>query len=107
MSADPNLALHNKAGRTTAKASNGVPDSFRADSASARPTESITLRDSRHGTGVWPPSSSSLTAVCMHTASDVFVILKAGPNPPGAVAALRLRARVTATAASANCAATS
>ena len=28
---------------------------FRANSASAGPSESITLRGSRHGTDVWPP----------------------------------------------------
>jgi len=50
----------------------------RANSAPARPTESVTLRDSRHGNQRLAAVGHSLTASCMHTASDVFVILKAG-----------------------------
>ena len=44
----------------------------------ARPTESITLRDSCHGNRRLAAVGHSLKASCMHTASDVFVILKAG-----------------------------
>ena len=49
-----------------------------ANSAPTRPTESIALRDSRHGTRHLAAVGHSLTASCIHTASDVFVMLKAG-----------------------------
>jgi hypothetical protein len=55
---------------------------FRANSTPAGPTESITLRDSRQESDVWPPTTS-LTASYTHTASDVFVILKAGRSARG------------------------
>jgi hypothetical protein len=46
------------------------------------PTESITLRDNLAATE--PTAGAvghSLTASCMHTGSDVFVILKPGGRP--------------------------
>jgi len=49
-----------------------------ANSAPAGPTGAVTLRDSRHGTDVRPPTAHSQAASCTHAASDVFVILKAG-----------------------------
>jgi len=42
---------------------------FRANAALAGPTESITLRDSRHGTDVWP-RRQSLTVSALRTAKD-------------------------------------
>ena len=57
-------------------ASSGKPKSaLRANSATAGPTESITLRDSRHGTRRLAAVGHSVTASRIHTASDV---LKAG-----------------------------
>ena len=50
---------------------------FRANSATAGPIESITLRDICHGSDL-AAHGHSLTARRTHTASDIFVILKAG-----------------------------
>jgi hypothetical protein len=55
-----------------------------ANSAPFRPTEAITLRNSRYGSEVWP-TAHSLTASCTHTASDVFVIPKAGRSAQGSL----------------------
>jgi hypothetical protein len=55
---------------------------FRANSATAGPIESITLRDIRHGSDL-AADGHSLTARRTHTASDVFVILKAGRSARG------------------------
>jgi hypothetical protein len=61
-------------------AEESAESAFRANSAPARPTESITLRDSRHGNdvGCYRPLADG---VLTHTASDVFVILKAAGRP--------------------------
>ena len=49
----------------------------------ARSAESITLCDSRYGTGVWSPSATRWQRPACITAPDVFVILKAGrPSQP-------------------------
>jgi hypothetical protein len=68
--------------RSIAPAIDRAESAIRANSAPARPTGAITLRHSRHGSDVWPPTAHSLTASCTHTASDVFVILKAGQWVP-------------------------
>ena len=60
--------------------------------AAAGPAESITLCDSRHGTGVWPPSAARVQRPERITASDVVVIFKAGPPAsPHAAADLTVR----------------
>ena len=51
-----------------------------ANSALTRPTESITLRHSRHGTRHLAAVGQSLTASCMHAASDVFHLAAVGQS---------------------------
>jgi hypothetical protein len=72
--------------------------------AAAGPAESITLCDSCHGTGVWPPPAARGQRPACITAPDVVVIFKAGrpsqpsyrrgPRRPG-VLALELSLAVT------------
>jgi len=38
--------------------SSSAESAFRANSSPAVPTESVTLRDGGHGSGVWPPSAT-------------------------------------------------